>query len=338
MPIPIWVDQHPVGANDPKPAWHTEIEQLAKFRQLDSFSYVRPNRRKRKVPFRITSAAMGDIQIPKPPEARVDNPELREPVNLGDRISLTSITAGPAGIQTQAAPDPECIYLDGLENYEQTRSSSVADLFFKAGPGMELKGYFNQAFTKKAQVQGGIDLTKVRYHYSKDLTCGPRLPACECQMLSENGTEVTVSRKASSRPDDQPSTSDQQSAQSRRKIRPPVRSEPTFSALIFVGQAGEPNSKAIMVNHQQASRWLQFLMSDTDASGVTNLHPQNILTEKGISDKVPTCKARDCHYLMVHDPHITRDERSYVHEPRIWTDPISARAQVFVCSKRPREY
>ena len=337
-----------MGENGSEPQVHANADQLAQFRQLPSTSSSDATKRKRKTPLRIAPTVEGGIQAPEMVSVQPCSPIQRPQANFRCVESLVSNDRSfqPQNNQVYGnsyfSGDP-----NGYSNFEVPGAHPVSDTLYRTAPGMEKQGFYNQELNSKAQVQGAVDLSKVRYHYDPNCICGPRIANCESEVnelkhhsgITMSSVRGEVNASGSSKlnlifPASSYQFPSDTGTKTTKRGRPPRNQDPTFSAMVFVGPPGESTSKVFTINSQHSSNWLQFLMRKTDSTGVEHFWPQNILTDEGIACRAPTFHVKNSHYFMVHSPSVSKEKSRHLHDARAWTDPVGARAQVFMCAKK----
>ena len=204
---------------------------------------------------------------------------------------------------------------------------------FAYKPGSENTRCFNKPLFSREQTQGAINLASVKYQYTPDNQCGPKIPCC------------TTKQKQDPEPRNQellrhPSPISWDMDTQLSFIRPKgneagYKEGPTkeaFSGIIFCNEPGE-NLKMLVINSQQAFNQMRYLMYSVDYKGTGTLAPDRILSLEALMDKGEVSSIQNCHYFTIHAPSLTKQNGKMAHhDQRVWTEPVNAMAQVFSCS------
>ena len=219
---------------------------------------------------------------------------------------------------TQSISQDQVSQLNSLGT-ELTYSNSKLPSFRQ---GFEHESYYNQTITNAGQAQGAIDLSRVQFHYETD--CGPRIPLCESMGR-------TVNPPVPQYPNGDVPFNPMMGPNETRVVETP----PSFAGIFFTGEPESVGSsqQVFVANYSLLYRWLVQIMTEKDEQGYPySLNPNRLLSLHEIGRQLPTHCLDHCHYFMIHNPGVTHNHSPHDHEPRTWTDPNSAKSQVFSCN------
>ena len=245
----------------------------------------------------------------------------------------------------------------------------VGEGLFRLVPRQENVGFYQQPMLNSERAEAAIRLSSVKYTYPHGRICGPKIAKCENRpkdlMLGTGAFHEVYPRRPMdvfgmpwldrplpswgllrplhdyTQPLAEASAREPSAAQAIEAPVPTTKrvaivtpAEPTFSALIFIGKPGE-DGRVVAVNSEQAFQWTNHLMVDKDSFGRSYLRPERLLSIREMSMGNKIISTRSTHYLMVHDPRGThKNGTEATHDPRVWTENQTAKAQVFLCSGR----
>jgi hypothetical protein len=159
--------------------------------------------------------------------------------------------------------------------------------------------FYKHPLSSLDQAQGAVNLASVKLQYQRCPSCGPEVAGCSLNP-SEAGETAIESTKGSSKP--------------------------TFKGILIL-QESDQKSQIVLLNFPRD-------LNEVNASWVTKLLTElNPQTEFQSTESMDDVKAiQDCHYLMVHQPQLTRKgNKHYQHNPKVYTETGQAKYQLFWC-------
>lgn len=154
--------------------------------------------------------------------------------------------------------------------------------------------FLNHSLGSPEQVQGTIDLTSVRLQQNICTSCGPEVRGCTNDSLDANS----------------------------------IKECPTMDTFrgVFTFQGPNKETKMVLVNYPKAPK-------EIDAQLVANLlkeiDPESEPMKTRNMEEV--LAIQNCHYLMIHQPNLTKKGNKVKHNPKVYTEPQRAKIQFFWC-------
>jgi len=152
--------------------------------------------------------------------------------------------------------------------------------------------FLNHSLGSPEQIQGTIDLTSVKLQQNICTSCGPEVKGCTNDSFDANSIKEC------------PTTN-------------------TFRG-VFTFQGPNKETKMVLVNYPKTPK-------EIDAQLVANLlkeidpesEPMRTRNMKEVM------AIQNCHYLMIHQPNLTKKGSKVKHNPKVYTEPLLVLEQLF---------
>jgi hypothetical protein len=185
-------------------------------------------------------------------------------------------------------------------------------------PRRENAYYYSRPLTSQEQVQGAINLSSVRYRYTPNSPCGPKIDSCHWHWERENDS---IKGKV-------PYKQDYKKSRKQEK-----QEENSFCGLIFCGKPSQ-EPKIFLVNPEQTFNWMRHLLHPQILGERRYFTPEKLLSTDGLREKGELSVIKGCHYLAINEPRFTRKKgQESCHDRRTWIEPTAAKIQLFTCTE-----